>query len=103
MIEVYFLLVMIPMRMTRLARERGKSALAWSLAASGAWFGTELALVVLAVSNLDRLADVTEAGFAVFLVYVGPLLAGMFAFGRVQKRLEAYPVLPDDDLQGPAA
>lgn len=42
MLELYFLFYRIPKMMTRLARERNRSALAWSLLGVGAWIGSEL-------------------------------------------------------------
>lgn len=48
MIELYFLIYRIPRMMSRLARERNRSALTWSLIAIGAWIGAEL-LVGVAV------------------------------------------------------
>jgi hypothetical protein len=45
-IELYFLLYRIPKMMTRLARERNRSALAWSLIGVGAWVGAEFAVAV---------------------------------------------------------
>ena len=42
MLELYFLIYRIPKMMTRLARERDRSALAWSLIGIGAWIGAEL-------------------------------------------------------------
>ena len=42
MLELYFLLYRLPKMMTRLARERQRSALAWSLMTIGAWIGAEL-------------------------------------------------------------
>jgi hypothetical protein len=45
-IELYFVLYRIPKMMTRLARERNRSALAWSLIGIGAWVGTEFAVVL---------------------------------------------------------
>ena len=42
MLELYFLIYRIPKMMTRLARERNRSALAWSLMGVGAWLGAEL-------------------------------------------------------------
>jgi hypothetical protein len=41
MIELYFLIYRIPKMMTALARERNRSALAWSLIGIGAWLGAE--------------------------------------------------------------
>ena len=50
MLELIFLLIVIPKRMTRLARERNRSGLRWSLAAIGVWLGVEIVVAtVLAV------------------------------------------------------
>ena len=46
MIELYFLLYRIPQMMTRLARERNRSALTWSLIGIGAWVGAEFAVAL---------------------------------------------------------
>ena len=46
MIELYFLVYRIPQMMTRLARERNRSALAWSLIGIGAWVGAEFAVAL---------------------------------------------------------
>lgn len=42
MLELYFLFYRIPKMMTRLARERNRSAVTWSLMGIGAWIGAEL-------------------------------------------------------------
>ena len=42
MLELYFLIYRIPKMMTRLARERNRSAIAWSLMGVGAWIAAEL-------------------------------------------------------------
>jgi Kef-type K+ transport system membrane component KefB len=42
MLELYFLFYRIPKMMTRLARERNRSALAWSLIGIAAWIGAEI-------------------------------------------------------------
>ena len=42
MLELYFLFYRIPKMMTRLARERNRSAIAWSLIGIGAWLGAEI-------------------------------------------------------------
>ena len=44
MLELYFVLYRIPKMMTRLARERNRRALAWSLLGVAAWIGAELAV-----------------------------------------------------------
>lgn len=41
MFELYFVFYRIPKMMSRLARERNRSALAWSLIGIGAWLGAE--------------------------------------------------------------
>lgn len=45
MIELYFLIYRIPRMMTRLAKERNRSALAWSLLGIGAWLGAEFVVM----------------------------------------------------------
>ncbi len=52
MLELYFVFYRIPRMMTRLARERNRSAWRWSLIGIGAWIGGEIA-----------------AGFAVGLIH----------------------------------
>lgn len=41
MIELYFIIYRIPKMMTALARERNRSAVAWSLIGIAAWIGSE--------------------------------------------------------------
>jgi membrane protein implicated in regulation of membrane protease activity len=45
-VELIFLIFVLPRRMGRLARERNRSALWWSLAAICAWVGAELIIAV---------------------------------------------------------
>jgi len=60
MLELYFVFYRIPKMMTRLARERNRSAWRWSLIGIGAWIGGELV-----------------AGFAVGLIHgIGIMLWG---------------------------
>jgi hypothetical protein len=47
MIELYFIFYYVPKTMSRLARERGRSRLAWSLIGIGAWLGAEFAIGTL--------------------------------------------------------
>lgn len=49
MIELIFLLIIIPLRVRALAKERNESALKWSLAAIGAWIGAEFAVGIILV------------------------------------------------------
>jgi len=41
MLELIFFFIVIPRRMSRLARERNRSALMWTLATMGVWLVTE--------------------------------------------------------------
>ncbi len=71
-IELLFILIIIPYRVWRLAKERGESALKWSLAAIGAWIGAELligTLVGIVWVLLARLGF-TPRGNAVNVFYV---------------------------------
>ena len=45
-LELYFLFYRVPKMMTRLARERGRSAWGWSLLGIGGWLGTELVVLL---------------------------------------------------------
>lgn len=45
MLELYFLFYRVPKMMTRLARERNRSAVAWSLFGIGAWIGAEVVVI----------------------------------------------------------
>lgn len=45
MLELYFILYRVPKMMTRLARERNRSALAWSFLGIAVWIGAELVIV----------------------------------------------------------
>ena len=47
-LELYFLLYRIPRLMSGLARERNRSALAWSLFGIGAWIGAEVGVMLVA-------------------------------------------------------
>ena len=46
MLELYFVFYRIPKMMSRLARERNRSALKWSLLGIAAWIGAELFVAV---------------------------------------------------------
>lgn len=47
-LELYFLLYRVPKMMTRLARERGRGALKWSLLGMGVWLAVEFGVVATA-------------------------------------------------------
>jgi hypothetical protein len=47
MVELYFLLYRIPRMMIRVARERNRSALGWTLIGIAVWVGTEFGVMIL--------------------------------------------------------
>jgi hypothetical protein len=46
MFELYFVLYRVPKMMSRLARERNRSAVVWSLLGIAAWIGSELIVMI---------------------------------------------------------
>ena len=46
MFELYFILYRVPKMMSRLARERNRGAVAWSLMGIAAWLGAELVVML---------------------------------------------------------
>ena len=48
MLELYFLLYRVPKMMTKLARERGRSAWKWSLLGVVVWLGAEFVVMFVA-------------------------------------------------------
>jgi hypothetical protein len=106
LVEIAFIFFVIPSRMSRLARERRRSPLLWSVAGSGAFIGTELAVGLLVVTAMlfarTTLGWEGDLGILVFVVYLGPLFSGMFAFEQVKGKLEGLPSLEEsDDEIGP--
>lgn len=101
MLELIFLVFVIPSRIRRAARPRGKSVLRWSLLAVGSWIGTELVvgtLVLLGVTvcNLAFGVPSQEIGQVIVLVgYLAGVALGMFAAGHVQSRLEGLPLITE--------
>lgn len=97
MIELIFLLIVLPRRMAELARERNRSALAWGFAASGAWIGAEIVVSV----GITITAFISSAVFGwpkspstmTVLAYFPALAAGFLAGQLVKKRLESLPAL----------
>jgi hypothetical protein len=91
MLELYFLLYRIPKMMTRLARERNRSALAWSLIGIGAWIGAEVVVgfalgVVHAVGILVWGWPPQSPGFSI-LTYVLALVAALISVTVVSRVL----------------
>jgi hypothetical protein len=56
-LELYFILYRVPKMMTRLARERNRSALGWSLMGIAVWIGAEI-LVVFGLALLYGIGSI---------------------------------------------
>jgi hypothetical protein len=96
MLELYFLFYRVPKMMTRLARERGRSAFKWSLLGIGVWIGTEFVIVLgfnilygLGAAILDWPLPV-PAG-ARFGVYILALIAALGSVTLLSRRLTRVP------------
>lgn len=69
MLELYFLFYRVPKMMTRLARERNRSALRWGLLGMAAWVGAEFVLLF----GFGILYGIGE----IFLGWPAPIPAGV--------------------------
>ena len=92
MIELYFIFYGIPKMMTRYARERRRSALAWSLIGIAAWIGAEF-VVGLALSIFYEVGvvlwgwpDAEPLPFSV-LTYAAALAAAIGGLALVRRIL----------------
>ncbi|HZS10444.1 MAG TPA: hypothetical protein VFD58_36790 [Blastocatellia bacterium] len=95
MLELFFIFVWLPRRIGRLARERGRSALWWSLFAIMMWVGLEVAagVVLGLVSELLGLGQQAGSGtFVVVVIYIVALLSGAVGAEIVRRILITYPV-----------
>jgi len=96
MLELYFLLYRIPRMMTKLARERKRSALAWTFIALGAWIGSELVVgIALAVFYAMGVAlwgwPDQSPGFN-YLAYFLALAAALISVTIVTRILSRLPI-----------
>jgi MFS family permease len=95
MLELYFLIYRIPKMMTRLARERNRSAIAWSLIGVGAWIAAELVVgftggLIYAVGVELWGWPARSSGFS-FLVYVLALVGALVSVTIVSRILTRKP------------
>jgi hypothetical protein len=95
MLELYFLIYRIPKMMTRLARERNRSAMAWSLIGIGAWLAAEMAVgfavgFVHAIGILRWGWQRQSSGFSI-LTYVLALSAALISVTIVSRLLTRKP------------
>ncbi len=96
MLELYFVFYRIPKIMTELARERQRSALAWSLLGIFAWLGAEI-FVGFGVGLTYGIASIVlewpedpPTGLTI-LTYVVALGAAIGSFFLVKKILSSRP------------
>jgi len=61
MLELYFIFYRIPKMMTQLARERQRSAVAWSLIGIGAWLGAEI-VVIFGIAITYAIVSIVTGG-----------------------------------------
>lgn len=92
MLEIYFLLFYIPRKVRSLTKERGQSALMWSLMAIGAWVVAEVGVLVVAVLLAVLSPALLESGLFLFLLYVITFLAAAGAASLVIRKLRQMPV-----------
>jgi len=105
MLELYFIFYRTPKIMTRLARERNRSAVKWSLLGIAAWIGGEF-FVAFAVGTIYEIGVITlswpasEPKGLVFLTYILALLGAILSVSLVARILrskttdETFPVPP---------
>ena len=104
MLELYFLFYRIPKMMTRLARERNRSALAWSFIGIAAWLGGEI-LVALVIGLIHGLGVVLwgwperSLGFSAltYILALAGALASVTIVSRIltgKTREESFPSPP---------
>jgi len=100
MLELAFLFYFLPKRMTRLARERHRSALAWSVAASAAWIGAEIvvgsAIMLTAFVTAELWGWPKDTESLAVVAYLPGLLAGLVAAEVVKHYLVSRPVLTEE-------
>ena len=101
MLELAFLFYFLPRRMTRLARERQRSALAWTIAASAAWIGAEIvvgiAIMTMAFVSAGLWGWPKDTEGVTFVAYLPGLLAGLVAAEIVKRYLSSRPALSKDN------
>jgi uncharacterized membrane protein YeaQ/YmgE (transglycosylase-associated protein family) len=94
MLELYFIFYRVPKMMTRLARERNRSALLWSLLGIGTWIGAEM-FVIFTLMFIYQVgiaaADWTDpepAGLR-FVTYLLGLVGALVAITFLQRILSS--------------
>jgi len=96
MLELYFIFFRIPKIMSQLARERQRSAVAWSILGIVAWLGAEIAVglgvgiiyVIVTLAQGGQIEEDLPAGITI-LSYVLALGAAIGSFLLVKKILSS--------------
>ena len=100
MLELAFLFYFLPRRMTRLARERHRSALAWSVAASAGWIGAEIvvgsAIMLTALITAELWGWPKDTESLTVVAYLPGLFAGLVAAEVVRHYLLSRPVINEE-------
>jgi hypothetical protein len=98
MLELYFIFYKIPKIMSALARERQRSAVAWSLLGIAAWLGAELTVVfgigvtyaIVSIANDSEVPEDLPVELRV-LSYVLALGSAIVSFLLVKRFLTSRP------------
>jgi hypothetical protein len=98
MLELYFIFYRIPKMMSQLARERQRSAVAWSLIGIAAWLGAEIVVVMgvamtYAIVSIMTEGDVSEEFPPVLraVTYIAALGAAIGSFLLAKRVLTSRP------------
>lgn len=83
--------------MSKLARERNRSRVGWSLLAIAAWIGAEIAVLFLygfiyAIGEAQWGWPERQPGGILFLIYVLALCAGILGASAIRRVLRLMPV-----------
>src|SRR5690349_12301857 len=106
MLELVFLFIVIPIRMTRLARERNESALQWTLATMGVWIGAEFvvgAAVVFLIFMCSATFGVPQnpgrvSPLADFPALITALVSAEFMIRRLRAKPRVLPCREDVEV-----
>jgi hypothetical protein len=96
MLELYFIFYRVPKMMTRAARAKNRSALAWSLLGIGTWIGAEI-LVIFTLTLIYQIGVATadwttpEPAGLRFVTYLLGLVAALLAVTLLVRWLESPP------------
>lgn len=103
--ELLIILIFLPKRMNILAKERGRSGVAWTFAAIGALLGGEF-LIMLMWIGINALGAIfwewpmdIEKQPATYVVYIVALVGGLICADLVRRRLMSKPIVRPDVKQ----